>query len=142
MATITLRSVKGSPLTNNEIDNNFISLNDDKLEVTGTALLSTNLAGGDVGHIPYQTDVNTTAFLPPGTAGYVLTSNGEDPPIWTKGTAGATGGADDKVFWENDQVITANYTITAGKTAGTFGPITVADDITVTIPPGSIWTIV
>lgn len=32
MATITLRSVKGSPLTNTEVDNNFTNLNNDKLE--------------------------------------------------------------------------------------------------------------
>lgn len=30
MATITLRSVKGSPLTNTEVDNNFNNLNTDK----------------------------------------------------------------------------------------------------------------
>ena len=32
MATITLRSTKGSPLTNNEVDGNFTSLNNDKYE--------------------------------------------------------------------------------------------------------------
>lgn len=32
MATLTLRSVKGSPLTNNEVDANFSNLNDDKME--------------------------------------------------------------------------------------------------------------
>lgn len=32
MATLTLRSVKGSPLTNAEVDTNFSNLNDDKLE--------------------------------------------------------------------------------------------------------------
>jgi len=32
MATITLRSTKGSPLTNNEVDANFTNLNNDKLE--------------------------------------------------------------------------------------------------------------
>ena len=32
MATIVLRSVKGSPLTNTEVDNNFTNLNNDKLE--------------------------------------------------------------------------------------------------------------
>lgn len=32
MATVTLRSVKGSPLTNNEVDENFSNLNDDKME--------------------------------------------------------------------------------------------------------------
>lgn len=32
MSTITLRSVKGSPLTNTEVDNNFSNLNTDKME--------------------------------------------------------------------------------------------------------------
>ena len=32
MATLTLRSIKGSPLTNNEVDDNFTNLNNDKYE--------------------------------------------------------------------------------------------------------------
>ena len=32
MSTITLRSTKGSPLTNNEVDANFTALNTDKAE--------------------------------------------------------------------------------------------------------------
>ena len=32
MSTITTRSGKGSPLTNNEVDTNFTNLNTDKLE--------------------------------------------------------------------------------------------------------------
>jgi hypothetical protein len=36
MSTIVLRSVKGSPLTNTEVDNNFTNLNNDKLQVGGT----------------------------------------------------------------------------------------------------------
>jgi hypothetical protein len=32
MSTITLRSVKGTPLTNNEVDANFSALNSDKME--------------------------------------------------------------------------------------------------------------
>ncbi len=32
MATLTLRSAKGSPLTNNEVDANFTNLNTDKYE--------------------------------------------------------------------------------------------------------------
>ena len=36
MSTITLRSTKGTPLTNNEIDGNFTNLNTDKLEITDT----------------------------------------------------------------------------------------------------------
>lgn len=32
MATVTLRLVKGSPLTNQEVDDNFSNLNSDKME--------------------------------------------------------------------------------------------------------------
>lgn len=32
MSTLTLRNVKGSPLTNTEVDDNFSSLNTDKAE--------------------------------------------------------------------------------------------------------------
>ena len=35
MSTITTRSGKGSPLTNNEVDNNFTNLNTDKAELSG-----------------------------------------------------------------------------------------------------------
>lgn len=57
-------------------------------------------------------------------------------------TVGATGGSGNSVFWENDQIVSSNYTITAGRNAGTFGPVTVANGVTVTIPDGSVWTIV
>lgn len=145
MTTIVLRAIKGSPLTNDEVDANFSNLNSGKLEVDGTAASATvalNIAGGTAGSIPYQTDADTTALIAPGTAGYVLTSNGTSAPSWVKATAGATGGGDDKIFWENDQVITTNYTVTAAKNAGTFGPITISDGVTVTVSDNSIWTIV
>lgn len=32
MSTITLRNIKGTPLTNTEVDNNFSALNTDKVE--------------------------------------------------------------------------------------------------------------
>ena len=55
---------------------------------------------------------------------------------------GAVGGAGNYVFWENDQVVSVNYTITSGKNAGSFGPVTVNSGVTVTIPSNSTWTIV
>lgn len=36
MSTLTLRSDKGSPLTNAEVDANFSNLNTDKVQVTGS----------------------------------------------------------------------------------------------------------
>jgi hypothetical protein len=37
---------------------------------------ATNIAGGSIGLIPYQTAANSTAFITPGAAGTILTSNG------------------------------------------------------------------
>jgi hypothetical protein len=54
--------------------------------LTGTAssaTKATNLAGGLVGYIPYQSAVDATTFLAPGTAGRYLKSQGAGlPPIW------------------------------------------------------------
>jgi hypothetical protein len=55
---------------------------------------------------------------------------------------GATGGGTDRVFYENDQSVNTNYTITTNKNAMSAGPITVASGVTVTVPNGSTWTIV
>ena len=55
---------------------------------------------------------------------------------------GAQGGGNDRIFYENDQVVTADYSITPGKNAMSAGPITVSNGVTVTIPNGSTWTIV
>jgi hypothetical protein len=58
------------------------------------------------------------------------------------GGGGASGGGSDQIFFENDQTVTANYTIPTGKNAGTFGPVTINDGVTVTVPDGDVWTIV
>lgn len=49
----------------------------------GTATTATNLAGGAASQIPYQSAAGTTAFIPNGTSGYVLTSQGASPPVWS-----------------------------------------------------------
>ena len=47
------------------------------------ATSSTNLAGGDIGYVPYQTASGATGFLNAGTSGYILTSNGTGvAPVW------------------------------------------------------------
>jgi len=58
------------------------------------------------------------------------------------GGGGATGAGSDEIFWENGQNVTANYTVTAGRNAGTFGPITINENIFVTIPANSTWSVV
>ena len=53
-----------------------------------------------------------------------------------------TGGSSDQVFFCNDTTVTANFTIPTGQNAGTFGPVTVNSGVTVTIPAGSVWSVV
>ena len=62
---------------------------------------------------------------------------------WASVPAGApTGGSTDKIFYENAQPVTANYTITANYSAVSAGPVTVNSGITVTINSPSEWVIV
>jgi len=53
-----------------------------------------------------------------------------------------TGGGSDAVFYENDQAVTADYTITNGKNAMAAGPITINSGVTVTVGSGETLTIV
>jgi len=56
------------------------------------------------------------------------------------GGAGATGGGTDEVFFESDQAVTTNYTLTASKHAHTVSP-TINSGVTVTVPSGAILVI-
>jgi len=65
--------------------------------------------------------------------GYDVNTNG-----WSSIGGGATGGAGNQVFYENDQVVTANYTIPSDKNASTTGPVTIESiEITGFIDSGS-----
>ena len=61
---------------------------------------------------------------------------------WVAMGGGATGGTGNAAFYENDTTITVDYTITTNKNAMSAGPITIAEGVTVTIPNGSVWSIV
>ena len=67
---------------------------------------------------------------------------GYNGTAWGAVGGGATGGANNPVFYENDQTVSVSYSITSGKNAMTAGPVTIADGVSVTIPDGSTWTIV
>ena len=56
-------------------------------------------------------------------------------------TSGATGGGTDKVFVQNDQVITTNYTIPVGKNASSVGPVSIDAGVTVTVSANSTWVL-
>jgi hypothetical protein len=66
---------------------------------------------------------------------------GYDGTAWGAVGGGATGGGTNEVFIENDQNVTANYTIPSTKNAMTTGPITVDAGVTVTVSSGSRWVV-
>ena len=92
---------------------------------------------------PTTISSNVTLTLPATdtpVAGYALVSDGSGTLSW--GAAGGAAGNGDQIFWEIDQTITGNYTITNGKNAGSFGPITIQSGVTVTVGSGETWTVV
>jgi hypothetical protein len=82
----------------------------------------------------------TSVTIPVSVTGVTAYSNGTN--MYLTGGGGATGGGADQVFFQNSQAVTVSYAIPSGKNAMTAGPITVNSGITVTIPSGSVWTIV
>jgi hypothetical protein len=78
---------------------------------------------------------------PTKTSGQILSYDGSGW-VASNAVAGATGGGTDQVFYENDQSVTTNYTITTNKNAVTAGPISIDSGIIVTIPDGSVWTVI
>ena len=81
-----------------------------------------------------------------GSSGQLLSTNGAGVLSYVDAPSGATGGGSDKVIVENGTTITTNYTIgtSFGATcnAGSFGPITINAGVTLTIPSGSVYTVV
>ena len=73
---------------------------------------------------------------------FTKTSGGSVVEVGSGGGGGATGAGSDAVFWENGQTVTTNYTITDGKNAGSFGPITINSGFTVTVGAGEHWTVI
>jgi hypothetical protein len=62
---------------------------------------------------------------------------------YVDGAWGGVGGAQaGGVIYENSQTVTSNYTITTGKNGFSVGPITIDSGVTVTVPSGSVWTII
>ena len=99
------------------------------------------MAGLARGKIIYGDASGNPAALAVGTNNYVLKSDGTDI-AWGEVAAGAQGAGSDKIFWENGQTVTQNYTITNNQNAISAGPITINNGVSVTIGDGETWTIV
>jgi len=118
-------------------------------DYTATATAVTLLSGATAGD-----ELNVFAFgsfqvadvVPASTGGTfqnnISVSGNVDATTFTQGGQPLEAGAKEGIFWENSTVVSSDYTITTNKNAGTFGPIEIADGVTVTINDGSVWTIV
>lgn len=104
-----------------------------------------------------RTGATGSAILPSGTqaqrdgspaAGYIRFNSdiakfeGYNGTVWSSVGGGATGGGSDAVFIENDQTVTANYTIPATKNAMSTGPVTVNSGVTVTVSSGARYVVI
>ena len=115
---------------------------------TGTAAtgeyLSWNGSDYDWATVPAgyaDADVDTHLNTGTATTDQVLAWTGSDYD-WVDASAGATGGGTDKIFIENGQVITTNYTVTATTNAMTTGPIDINSGVTVTVETGGRWVVI
>jgi hypothetical protein len=93
---------------------------------------------------PTVSGYTTGVFILPGQSALCAWDNvtANDFVKVAGGGGGASGGGTNQIFYQNDQTVTVSYAITDGKNAGTFGPITIDSGVTVTVPTGSVWTVV
>ena len=125
----------------------------DKMEVVGVL---------DIGEITIVGD-NTVSTAKIGSSAVTTAKIADDAVTIAKlaatGTASATtalygdnswktvsvppeGGGTDKIFYENEQTVDTNYTVTANNNAMSAGLVTVASGVKVTLTGTSVWTIV
>jgi hypothetical protein len=88
--------------------------------------------------------IQTTATLigATGATGSIGATGSTGPVGATGPSAGATGAGTDAIFWQNGQTVNTSYSIPVGINAGSFGPITIASGVVVTVPSGGVWTVV
>ena len=149
-----------STISSSNVQGAIQELTDEKLNLTGGTLTGnvtldnqSDLRFGEAtGHggnwvafqAPSTIASNVTWTLPStdaSVAGYALKSDGAGTLSWGL-AGGALGGGTDQVFYENDQTVTTNYTISTNKNAMTAGPVTINSGVTVVVPSGSAWSIV
>lgn len=118
------------------------------INMNGTTLprVSLDVNATDAFHIPSGTTAQRNSNAIPGDIRHNLDT---DKPEYFGSLgwrslvqAGVTGGGTNQVFFENDNTVTDSYTIPAGRNSGTWGPISIADGVTVTVSDGATWTII
>ncbi len=94
-----------------------------------------------------DTTTNATRYLTftSATTGTITTENVSSTKLQFNPSTGALAAPElvaSNGIVVNSQTISADYTIPSGSNAGSFGPVSVASGITVTVSSGSVWTVV
>ena len=139
---IAADAVTGAKIADDAIDSeHYTDGSIDTAHIADDQVTLAKMAGLARGKIIYGDASGNPTALTVGSNGQTLVSDGTDIS-WGDSAAGATGGGSDKIFWENGQTVTTNYTITNNYNAMSAGPITINNGIAVTIGTGENWTIV
>ena len=127
--TITTAKIQDDAVTTAKIADNNVTL--------------AKLSDGTQGGIIYYGASGAPTELAASTSGYFLKTQGAAAnPAWAEVVSNPVGGGTDKVFYENEQTVDADYTLTASNNAMSAGPVTVSSGVYVTIPSGADWVIV
>ena len=136
--------IDGDNIGDNVIDSeHYAATSIDEEHIADNQVTLAKMAGIARGKIIYGDSSGNPAVLAVGSNGQVLQSDGTDI-AWSNSSAGAVGGNSNsnRIFWENEQTVTHDYTITNNHNAGSFGPITINSGVTVTVGSGESWTVI
>ena len=92
---------------------------------------STTPSSPDVGDIYWDSDEGNP---------YIYYDDG-DTQQWVALVASAGGSGGSTVIFENQQVISSNYTLTTGTNGHAVGPIEISSGVSVTVPANATWAI-
>jgi hypothetical protein len=114
-----------------------------ELSATGTKSSSTYLSGANTWTVPYThpTGAGDKHIPTAGATDQYLKYSASGTAVWADVSGGATGAGGDKVFMENELIVTTNYELSANKSALSVGPVTINTGISVTVPTGHTWVI-
>jgi hypothetical protein len=139
--SITAAKILDGVITIDDIGADAVGLSE--LSATGTASATTYLSGTNAWTVPYTHPIGAgDKHIPTaGATDQYLKYSSSGTAVWADVAGGATGAGGDKVFMENELVVTTNYELSANKSALSVGPVTINTGISVTIPTGHTWIV-
>lgn len=101
----------------------------------------TNSTGGGQS-ITWKTATGVGVSIATGITKAIICNGTDMIEVTSSGGGGGGGSSGSGLLYENNTVAAVSYTITAGKNAMSAGPITVNSGVVITVPVGSVYTIV